>query len=322
MRSRPIGALSGALLLLPAAGSAQVQLTSQQRRVEAVSHSDGDLWLSDSDPYVDPPDLSLDPEEIDEVSAADFGSFSESANSNDPRWVSHLAMDGTATASQTSSLSASQLSASGSFAGTTDSYEVTGFDLSLTNLELGPPNYAIAYSGDQETATSSFTVGFDVVRPTSFHLTGGLSLSAAMLVGTGSGFPVSSGQAFLELRRDGGAVVAAIAIEQSPGCGAFCVPLSDSIDTAGILAPGSYTLTAEATGTATGICHPGVAFLCVQPPVEGSFDVALGLDATPVPALDATGLTALAICLACGGLASVRAVVSPPKRGTGRSIAT
>jgi hypothetical protein len=289
--------------------AAQVTITAQDRSVEASSQSYGGLWDETQNPFFpdfEGPAQSFTNTASDAEAAPDTAPFSAAASTVDPPIVL-LAPQGSATATQTSSLGTASIDASGSVDANGHSRPLTQGELDLANLYFHPPvPYNFGTLGDDEGGGSHFSVSFDVATPTPYALGASVGLSAAEReTDDYPGFERTSGAAMVELTGPSGSV-AAIAIDQLDFCPLFapCVPGSDSLAAEGTLAPGSYTLSASASASAWGGCSelPGYTdFQCYAPAADGSFDLSLALGATPVPSLSPGGLLALASVLLASG---------------------
>jgi hypothetical protein len=146
-------------------------------------------------------------------------------------------------------------------------------------------------------------VSFDVATPTPYTLTASVGLSALQWEIEFPGFELTSAAASVELAGPSGSV-AAVSVDQLDFCSGSCGPGSDSLAAEGILAPGSYTLSARIDASAWGRCSevPGYSsFQCYAPTADGSFDLSLALGAAPVPLLSPSGTLALAALLLSSG---------------------
>jgi hypothetical protein len=304
MRISPLVSLAGALALLalPSLGSAQVSFAAQQRSVEATSHSGGNLWATGTNPFspdFDPATATYSADHSDDAQAPDFAGFDETASSPAPLLQGLIGPAASASASQTSSLSASLIAASGSFAADGDSYTIPPATLNLINSFLMPPvPYNFGIIDGTEVGDSQFSVQFDVAVPTPFHLTGSISASEWQTV---EGlFGIAGASASISLTGPSGSV-AAVTLSLP------LTPSSDSIDESGTLAPGSYTLSANASGSAFGLCFETATFVCYDPSSSGSFDLALSLGGAPeVPGPSRLSAALLGVALAAIGAAALR----------------
>lgn len=275
------------------AASANVSFTAQSRSVDASSESIADLWELGTNPFFpdfDPPSLTQTALNTDDVAAPDFGAFTATASTTDPG-VPLVPTSGTAAADQVSTLAGSSISATGDYDATTDAYSIGAPTLATISLFLGT-TYNFGIARDRETGRSSFSVDFDVASEQEFHLmaSGSVSDTGGFLIGD------TTGLVSVELRESGGPVLASLSLDQMT-----CFPsCSDSIDLDLALPAGSYVLSAEAEGTATGQClDVGGGLTCFTPTSTGSFELALTA-APPVPAVGVFGRFGLAAALAAG----------------------
>jgi hypothetical protein len=298
-----------AALVAPLRVSAQVTITAQDRSVEASSQSYGGLWDETQNPFF--PDFEAPAQSFtntagDAEAAPDTAPFGATAATVDPA-ILILAPQGSATATQISSVGTASIDASGSVDANGHGRTLTQGELDLANSYLNPPApYDFGILGDHDAGGSHFSASFDVATPTPYALTASVGLSAAERETDDiPGFEMTSGTALIELTGPSGSV-AAIAIDQLDFCPPFapCVPGSDALAAQGTLAPGSYTLSASVSASARGRCSelPGYTdFQCHAPAADGSFDLSLALGATPVPSLSPGGLLALASVLLASG---------------------
>jgi hypothetical protein len=303
-------ALAVAALSAPAPAAAQLSYTDEDRSVETSSRSSGALWDTGSNPFFpdfDPPVLTLTDTATDSAAAPGSSPFGASVATSDPLLLA-LAPEGSATASQTSSLSASQAVASGSVTGIGHSRTLTQAELDLANFYFSPSvPFDFGTLGDEEDASADFSATFDVASATPYRLTGSLALSAAERVEDTPGYEITYATGSIVLTGPEG-VVASVALDQADSCGFTgpCLPSSDDLDVEGTLAPGSYTLSARVGGVALGGCTEVTHFACYAPGVGGSFDLALTLGPPPFPSLPLSGLLSLAAALAAAGRAPLR----------------
>jgi hypothetical protein len=288
-----------AALVLPAFASAQATFTSQERSVETTSHRDVWLWEQGTnpvDPDFDPPAAGYPVDHSNEVQAPDFGSFTGTALSTTPPVVGISAPVSTASASQTSSLAPGEIAASGSFATTAHSFWISGPAITDINALLQPPiPYWVGGAGGMETAVTRFSVGFQLSAATAFHLVGSTTLSSGDI---GMGLPYhKSGSASIELSGPSGSVAD---LTTDYGCGC-----TRDLDSRGMLAPGSYTLSVSVNGYSDARCDLP-QYACAVPSMSGSFDLGLTLAAPVVPGFSPPGAALLALALFASGAAALR----------------
>lgn len=282
VHSRSLAVPAVALLCaLPAPSArASFQLLDEARSVSIeVVHTEDEF--SSCIPFLDPlcqPDSSTSSTSGDDHSAPDPGPWSATA--------SLPAFPGT-WASQDSTIGADTIVASGSHAGVSSYSNSGGFPITLVS--------------EDHASASVFSASFQLSEPRSFQLTGSVTTEGGFL---------SSSQAFVRLTGPGAAIVAELQVASDPGCvDPSCATIGpESVDAAGMLTPGSYTLEASAAGSAAGTHGPSGSFGSGQ---AGAFDLTLQLAPPPaVPALPAW----VAALLAAGLAASARRVPRGPPR--------
>lgn len=293
-----------AVVAAPRTADAQASFTAQDRSVDATSRSLGGLWDILSSPFFpdfDPPTTTFEEVALDSASAPDLTPFSATASTVDPPLLA-VSPDGSASATQTSTLTPSLIDAAGSFSLVGHSRTLTQQELDLANAFLNPPiPYGLGLLDDEENGGSSFSVDFDVALATPYSLTGSLGISPVEFAD--GLFPITAASAAITLSGgpQGLLVFASIAQE------GLCDPgpcTGDTLDVQGVLQPGSYTLTAHADGSAQGLCIDIVSFTCHTPTASGSFDLTLALSSTPVPALPPMAVPLAALLL--GGVGTVQ----------------
>jgi len=303
-------ALALATLAAPLRAAGQAAVTAQDRSVDAASESFGSLWQENQNPFFpdfEGPALSLTEDASDAAAAPGAGPFDATASSVDPPLLI-VAPQGSATAAQTSTLDPAAFTASGSFSADAHSRTLTPTELSTATAFLDPPvPYDFGILSDGEQAASDFSVSFTVSSPTPYALDASATVSALEFIVPIEGFELTTATVDVELAGPSG-VVASLSVDQLAFCDSqSCFPGSDALQAQGALAPGGYTLSASATGTALGTCTevPGFTpFQCYVPTAGGSFELSLALDAAALPALPAGGLALLATALAGSGAAS------------------
>jgi hypothetical protein len=286
-----------AALALPAFASAQASFTSQVRSVETTSHRDVWLWEQGTNPVnpdFDPPTAGYPVDHSNEVQAPDFGSFTGTALSTTPPVVGISAPVSTASASQTSTLAPGEIAASGSFATTAHSFLVLEPAISNINALLQPPiPYWIGIADGSETAVTRFSAGFQLSAATAYHLVGSTTLSAGDI---GMVLPYKSGSASIVLSGPSGSVA-----NLTTNYGCAC---TRDLDSQGVLAPGSYTLSVLVDGFSNARCD---LFGCAVPSMSGSFDLSLVLADVPVvPSSSPPVVSLLALVLFASGAAALR----------------
>jgi urease beta subunit len=285
MRRRSLGWLgvsvcvAAALAAGPA--SAGIEVLSQERRV-AVDIDVVEDTFSSCIPLITPgclPDSTTTANHPDSAEAPDTGPFLATAN------VPGFAAT---SASQDSEIGAWTIRASGSHAATATFWNTGGFP--------------ITFHSEHHHVESRASVEFQLEEAVGYSLDGSVSTGGAIF---------SASSAWIRLVGPGG-VVAEVQVDSDPDCidpGCFSVgpaPLSAS----GVLAPGSYTLEAVASGLASGAHSTSGSFGTA---VDGAFDVELVLDGPPVPSLRGPALALLALLVwALGGRRLTR-----PQRGGG-----
>lgn len=289
-------------LALPSLAGAQASFTAQQRSVEATSHSSGNLWATGTNPFFpdfDGPSATYTANHADDALAPAFGSFSETATSDAPLLQGFIGPAASASGSQTSSLAPQLITASGSFAADSDSFTLSQQELDLINLFLEPPiPYNFGIVGGDENGGSSFSVSFTLAQPTPYHLVASVDISEGVLVE--GVIPITNGVASIELTGPSGPVQALSVLNWGG-------PYSDSVDATGVLPAGSYTLTADASGSAQGTCTEVNIFACYTSSTTGSFDLSLSLDTPPaVPGPSRLAAALLGVALAAIGAAALR----------------
>jgi hypothetical protein len=291
---------------------AAIQLTGQSRGVHAQSTSSASLWAEGAEPLL-PPTLSFQDTDSDDANASGFGVFDAGVASEAPD-VLIFPLTGSGATTQTSSLSATTISASASTDTTTDSYWLTAPQLAIVNQQLAPPTYFLGLERDASSGEALFSVSFDVSAPTPYTITGSLGVSAVTVDFTLVGTSFSQATGSIELRHALGGSVAQVAIDQyefcSSPCGSeiLCTPGFRPLSAQGVLAPGSYVLEARASSSATALCGILSSLICLD--VSTSADFTLGLTFGPpvaaVPGPAPALLGALALALAATGLRALR----------------
>ena len=278
--------------------AAQATFTAQERRVEATSRSETHLWEQGTNPGppdFDPPTASFTGDHSDATAAPDFGGFSASATSTAPPAVGTPAPAGSSTASQTSSLAASSITASGTFSAVGDSEFLDAAAVAALNALLQPP---IPYVGGvlqgRETATTSFSVDFQINAPTLYHLAGNVAHTPGTIGMVPPPIP-AAGTASIDLTGPSGNV-ASVSLTPLGG--------SQDLDASGVLRPGAYQLRATGTGVTNATCR--IVIPCMDPTMSGSFELSLSLGAAVVPG-PSRGLAALLeLVLMATGAAALR----------------
>jgi hypothetical protein len=281
-----------ALVPLPLFSSvafAAVTLDSQVRSTASESHSMGLLWEDGTIPLFpdfDPPSNTLVVDDLDGESAANFDPFLSSVATADPAIVI-VTFSGSGSASQDSTLSTTSIQASGDFTNAADAFFLSQLILDQATAFLMPPApYIFGLGLSSETSTSGFSADFSVDEPTPYALSGSLVLSAPVDFATAPGLFLTSAQALIELREDGGALVAGVSLDQIFGT-------TSDIDATGLLPAGSYTLVASATGTSIGSYVDVIGLEITAGSATGSFDASLVLGPAAVPALSSWGIATL-----------------------------
>lgn len=298
MSAARVALAAWAALVWPALAAAQASFTTQQRTVEASSHSDLWLWAQGTNPgppAFDPPTASYGANHSDADSAPDFNNFSASASSTAPPAVGPAAPAASASASHTSSLSPTQITASGGFTAQGDSDLASQPMLDALNALLHPPiPYFVGMLGGSEQGRSHFEVDFQVAAPTAYQLAGSLTLSPGNIGGGGLPY-VAAGSGRIELIGPSGSVAL---LDQPVGCGC-----TTPLDSNGVLAPGSYTLLANVEGGTNAHCD---LLGCNDPSMSGSFTLSLALPASVVPGPTLPLASLLAVALAATGAVALR----------------
>ena len=293
-------AAASASLALPALAGAQASFAAQQRKVEATSHSQLLLWEQGTNPGppdFDPSTASFAADHADEIAAPDFGGFSEIASSVAPPAVGSVGPEASASASQTSSLDPGSITATGSFSMNADSEFITQADLAELNALLQPPipYFVGVLQFGSETASSEFSVDFDVSVPTPYHLVGNVAHTQGTIGSVPPPRP-ATGFAQIELIGPSGSL-AEVSLTALGG--------SEDLDVEGVLAPGSYTLSATGLGVTNARCDP-FSITCMDPTMSGSFELSLSLTAAVVPGPSYGLALLLAVALAATGAAVLR----------------
>jgi hypothetical protein len=296
-----------ALLALPAPVTAQASFTAQQRSVEATSQSHELLWQTGTNPFFpdfDPPTASYTANHSDDAQAPGFAGFHETASSPAPLFQGFIGPAASASTSQTSSLAANRIAASGRFSARADSYTIPQLALTAINFTLMPPvPYNFGIIDGSETGDSQFSVQFDLAEPTPFHLTGSVAVSAMEIIPVAL-IPMTSSVTSISLTGPSGSV-AQLDLAQ-PFDPFDPQPATDSLDVQGMLAPGSYTLSAHATGSAESLCFEDIGLVCYHPSSSGSFQLKLLLGSFDVPGPSRLAGALLGVALAAIGAAALR----------------
>jgi hypothetical protein len=272
------------------AGAAGFAPISQDRSISATMTGRTSVWFSftGSNPFFpdfDPPDQMVDtPNGPVGSSAADFGPFDDTIVVADTIDV----VNGTATISQDSSITPTEIHASGSH-----DVQLDG----ANGQELG--NYVVRSNLFE--SSSSFSATFGVSEDTEYTLAATLTRSLDWaLEPAGGGLPHANADVYVELVGPGGVVASAMAPESST-----CPPdncAEATLDVSGVLAPGTYTLTAYATGEGYSDClDVGPEVTCFNAAGTAAYDVRLETAVTAVPAVGAPGGLVLAFLLVLAG---------------------
>jgi hypothetical protein len=183
-------------------------------------------------------------------------------------------------ASQTSEITGTLVSASGSHMG--------------SSVYTNSGGFPVTFVSEDHTSATAFTATFQITTAEDFHLSGSV---------TTSGLLSSSSTAFVRLLGPGAAIVAEIVVDSDPGCvdPETCGTVGpEPIDVSGTLTPGSYTLEAGASGLAQGIHSTSGSF---PSGYDGAFDLTFALATPSVPAFPVGAGAVLAAAL--GGLGGV-----------------
>lgn len=312
-------ALALAALAVPLRAAGQAAITAQDRSVDAASESFGSIWQENQNPFFpdfEGPALTLTEDASDAAAAPGAGPFDATASSVDPLLLI-VAPQGSAMAAQTSALGPAAFTASGSFSANAHSRTLTPSELAAATTFFHPPvPYDFGILSDDEQAASGFSVSFTVSSPTPYTLDASAAVSALEFIVPIQGFELTAAAVDVELAGPSG-VVASLSLDQLAFCDSqSCFPGSDALQAQGTLAPGGYTLSASATGTALGTCTevPGfTSFQCYVPAAGGSFELSLALDPAAVPGLPADALALLATALAGSGAALGRPTKRPAR---------
>jgi hypothetical protein len=284
----------------PTAVAADLVFTAQARSVDVASTTIADLWELGTNPFFpdfDAPSLSPTADASDSDMAIDFTAFSATLNLTNPG-IPLLTTVGEVSATQTSALEARAISAVGGFDASRDAHTIDAGALATISALLGV-TYNFGIARDSQTGASSFQTTFDVTKEAVYRVTGTLTVSAV-----GGLFPGDTlSDASVELRPVAGAPLFTMSISQDDFCSAGCEPGAVSFDQPVTLPPGSYELTADAGGAATGTCADiGGGLTCATSPTYATFVVEL-VESTEVPALGTGAQILLALMLgacACG----------------------
>jgi hypothetical protein len=184
----------------------------------------------------------------------------------------------TSFAQQDSSIDTTRIEASGSG-------ETTG-----SGGFAAPPNNFIITDSE---AASRFSATFAVASATPYRRTGSVTVTGGLS---------ASALARIRLKTAGGAVVDEVSVQTDPECQfTECALVEEALHSIGVLAPGSYVLEAETSGTATPFFFAGNFFGLTS---TGQYEVEL--TPTEVPALSRGALAALALGLGLAGAAAAR----------------
>jgi len=274
-----------------------IQPTAQARSIQVTSTSYGNLWDQSQNPFFpdfDGPIYVYSVPTSLTFSAVDLQPFAQSRSSSDPGVPIVGTPDGTAQASQSSSIAPLLVQAEGAVASSTDSYLMTVTQIGQVNALLNPPvPYFYGNVSDAEIARSSFSVTFDVVVPTAFSLTGSLDFLFEPPAPGSIPYDVTIA-GFIDLSAQGGPIVAHGEIECAlPECFTY----EPSVDVQGMLAPGTYVLSAQIESSAASYCYDSGTLTCYEPGGSGGFAVELATEPPAVPALGLWGGVALASVL-------------------------
>ena len=284
-------------LAWPALASAQATFTAQEREVATTSHSELGLWQQGSNPLSSDPTAAYTANDDHQASAPDFALFAESVSSTAPPVVGPAVRPGAATASQTSSLGAQAITASADVSASGDALMLFSDSpvIAALNALLQPPvPYFFGYMKGTEGAGSNLTVTFWLSGPTPYHLTGSIAAGPGN-VGFPSQFFFSSAHA--DLSGPGGTVLSD---------SVFSCACEHELNSQGILAPGSYTLTLGAGTHVAPFCDPFTS-TCTSYATDAAFDVNLSLAGVAVvPGPSRGALALLGLALAAVGAAALR----------------
>lgn len=281
----------------PVLAAAQATFTAQEREVSTASQSDLFLWQQGTNPQTDPATATYNANDDHQTSAPDFAPFAETVSSTAPPVVGPAVRDGDASASQTSSLGPNAITASGSasMSGNALLYFPGSEVISALNAVLQPPvPYFFGYLDGEEGGGSSLTVTFELTEPTPYHLVGSLTAGPGNV-----GFPslFFSSSALVALSGPSGTVLSQ---------DVFSCDCEEELDYQGVLAPGSYTLTLDASAYGAPFCDP-FTLSCTTYGTDAAFDVNLSLAGAPVVPGPSQGVVALlGVVLAAIGAAALR----------------
>jgi hypothetical protein len=284
-------------LAWPALAAAQATFTAQDREVATESRSDLYLWQQGTNPQTDPATATYNANDDHLTAAPDFAPFAGAVSSTAPPVVGPAVRDGNASASQTSSLAPNGITASGnaSMSGDALFYFPGSEVLSAVNALLQPPvPYVFGYLDGEEVGGSSLTVTFELNEPTPYHLVGSLAAGPGNV-----GFPsvFFSSSALVALSGPSGTVLSQ---------DVFSCDCEEELDYQGVLAPGSYTLTLQASAHGDPSCDP-FTLSCVTYATDAAFDVNLSLAGAPVVPGPSRGVVALlGLALAAIGAVALR----------------
>jgi hypothetical protein len=288
-----IHAVACAALILPAFAAADVSFTAQEREVATHSHSALGLWQQGSNPMSSDPTAAYTANDDHGTAAPDFAPFSATVTSTAPPVVGPAVREGSASASQTSSLQPQAITASADVSASGDAFFLDSSVIAALNALLLPPvPYFFGYMSGNESAGSQLTVEFELSEPTPYHLTGSLVAGPGFV-----GFPSQffSSSASVQLDGPSGTVES----DQAFSCGC-----EHELDRAGILAPGSYTLLLSAGSHVAPFCD---FVSCNAYATHASFDVNLSLAGVAVVPGPSRGMLALlGLALAALGAAALR----------------
>lgn len=273
---RSAALLAGLALLPPALpAGAQLALVSQTRSVDVSIETRDDVYASCVpliDPFCMPTSTTIDTFHDGET-APDAGPFTA---------VASVPGFPDTTAQQSSEITATAIEGSGSH-GAVSTYSTSG----------GFPVVLHSETHDTETRLAA---EFEVAEGTPYQLTGSVTTSGGLF---------SSSSARITLLGPGGPL-GEVEVVSDPNCAdpETCGTVGPQpIALSGLLAPGTYTLEAVASGTAEGLHSTSGSYGSGQ---GGSFDVQLAL-APGVPSVPAWARLVLALALAgSAGLARSR----------------
>jgi hypothetical protein len=273
-RMRPALLLAVLFALANTASAETLTAVAQTRRVEVSVDETTRIWESGI-PGFDPPTSTSVENFGNSTTAPDFAPFSAAASV--PEFSN-------SSATQQSELGASLIAASGSH---------TGVAAIESDFTAPPPFSQINETHDTE---SLFSVTFELTAACDYALTGSVFTS---------GIINSLSQSRIRLTGPDSAVIAEIEVISDPNCvDSSCVNVGPvSLDEIGTLAPGIYTLEAEASGTATGFYSMATGDVMISN--AGQFNLQFLL-ASPVPALPRWLSLAFAALLALTSGAALR----------------